>query len=88
MRIKGHSIAAAGADDGDIVVVDKSVKPEHGKIVIAYVDGEFICKRLYMKNGKTRPQAENPDFGDHPFQGWKNAGSVVRGGNPPFYGGA
>lgn len=68
MRIKGHSMAMAGIDDGDIVVVDKAIKAEHGKIVIACIDGEFTCKRLYMINGITRLQAANPDYKDIDFK--------------------
>lgn len=68
MRIKGHSMTMAGIDDGDIVVVDKAVKPEHGKIVIACVDGEFTCKRLYLLDGETRLQAANPDYKDIVFK--------------------
>lgn len=68
MRIKGSSMAMAGIEDGDIVVVDKAVKPEHGKIVIACVDGEFTCKRLYMLDGMTKLQAANPDYEDIVFK--------------------
>lgn len=68
MRIKGNSMAMAGIDDGDIVVVDKAINPEHGKIVIACVDGEFVCKRLYLQNGETRLQPANPNFEDIIFK--------------------
>ncbi|KXK43176.1 LexA family protein [Nitrosomonas europaea] len=68
MRIKGHSMAMTGIDDGDIVVVDKAVKAEHGKIVIACIDGEFTCKRLYMMDGITKLQAANPDYEDMVFK--------------------
>lgn len=68
MRIKGHSMAMAGIDDGDIVVVDKAVKPEHGKIVIACVDGEFTCKRLYSKGEIAKLQSANPDYEDIVFR--------------------
>lgn len=68
MRIKGQSMTMAGISDGDIVVVDRAVEPEHGKIVIACVDGEFTCKRLYKANGQTRLQAANPDYEDIAFK--------------------
>lgn len=68
MRIKGRSMVLAGIDDGDIVVVDRAVKPEHGKIVIACVDGEFTCKYLYMVDGITKLQAANPDYEDIVFK--------------------
>jgi len=68
MRIKGHSMAMAGIDDGDIVVVDRAVNPEHGKIVIACIDGEFTCKRLFMLDGMTKLQAANPEYADMIFR--------------------
>lgn len=61
-------MAMAGIDDGDIVVVDRAVNPEHGKIVIACIDGEFTCKRLYMMDGITKLQAANPDYEDIIFK--------------------
>ena len=36
----------ASIHDGDIVIVDKSIKPQSGKIVIAVVDGEMLIRRL------------------------------------------
>lgn len=38
----------AGILDGDILVIDRSLKPEHGKIVVACVDGEFTVKKLQL----------------------------------------
>lgn len=68
MRIKGHSMSMAGIDDGDIVVVDRAITAEHGKVVIACVDGEFTCKRLYMMDGITKLQSANPDYKDMNFR--------------------
>ena len=36
---------------GDILVVDRSVSQFYGKIVIAYLEGQFLCKRL-LKSSK------------------------------------
>jgi DNA polymerase V len=46
MKVRGHSMVNAGIFDGDIVIVDKSVKPISGKIVIAVLDGEMLIRRL------------------------------------------
>ena len=48
--------------DGDLLVVDRSLNPTHRSIVIAVVDGEFTVKRLYKRAGRIRLLAENPDF--------------------------
>jgi DNA polymerase V len=49
-------------NDGDILVVDRSIEPTHGKVVIAVLDGEFTVKRLYKKNGITKLLPANPNF--------------------------
>lgn len=45
MRVSGGSMVNAGIYDGDIVIVDRSLKPQNGKIVIAVVDGEMLIRR-------------------------------------------
>ena len=39
----------AGLDDGDLLVVDKSLEPTHNKIAVCFIDGEFTVKRLQVK---------------------------------------
>ena len=46
MRVTGNSMINASIHDGDIVIVDKSIKPQNGKVVIAVVDGEMLIRRL------------------------------------------
>lgn len=48
MRVSGNSMVNAGIYEGDIVIVDRSLKPRNGKIVIAVVDGEMLIRR-YQK---------------------------------------
>lgn len=64
MRVRGSSMRNAGIDDGDFIIVDKSITPRHGHIVLAVIDGEFTLKRLYQKNNITKLQAANPCFTD------------------------
>ncbi|OIP82157.1 MAG: peptidase S24 [Porphyromonadaceae bacterium CG2_30_38_12] len=45
-RVKGESMRDAGINDGDLLIVDKSLEPVDGKIAICYVDGEFTLKRI------------------------------------------
>ncbi|MDH3710402.1 MAG: translesion error-prone DNA polymerase V autoproteolytic subunit [Cyclobacteriaceae bacterium] len=62
LRVTGDSMSGSGIYSGDIVIVDRSLNPVSGKIVIAVVNNELTVKRLY-RNGKTielRP--ENPDY--------------------------
>ena len=45
MKVSGNSMINAGIFDGDIVIVDRSIKPQNGKIVIAVIDGEMLIRR-------------------------------------------
>ncbi len=45
-RVKGESMVEAGMLPGDLLVVDKSLEPQNGDIVVAYVDGGFTIKEL------------------------------------------
>ena len=45
-RVNGDSMIGAGLDDGDLLVIDRSLNPENGKIAVCLVDGEFTVKRI------------------------------------------
>lgn len=62
LRVSGSSMINAGIHDNDILVVDRSLEPVHGKIVIAAVNGELTVKRLYRKGGKIQLVAENEAY--------------------------
>ena len=59
VRLSGDSMKDAGLYDGDILVVDRSLEPAHGNIVVAVVNGEFTVKRLYRKGGQIQLTPEN-----------------------------
>ncbi len=61
-RASGDSMIGAGIHDGDLLIVDKSIQPIHGKIVIAVVYGELTVKRLHIDAKKTLLLAENPEY--------------------------
>jgi DNA polymerase V len=54
MRVSGRSMINAGIGDGDIVIVDRSLKPQSGKIIIAVLDGEMLIRRLEMAMNRLR----------------------------------
>ena len=62
LKASGHSMVEAGIFDGDIMVVDRAVKPRHGHIVVAVVDGDFTVKRLYQRAGRVKLRAANVTF--------------------------
>ena len=49
VRVEGESMIEAGIFHNDILVVDRSVTPVHGDIVVAQVDGGFTVKELCLR---------------------------------------
>lgn len=68
MRVRGPSMRDAGIDEGDYVVIDRSIEAKHGHIVLAVIDGEFTIKRLFRRAGRVKLQAANPTFADIEFR--------------------
>jgi DNA polymerase V len=66
--VKGSSMRDAGIHDGDKVLVDRSVEPRHGQIVVAVVNGDYTIKRLHSVAGCIELHAENPEFSPRKFQ--------------------
>lgn len=60
--VEGDSMQKAGIKDGDILVVDRSIEPSDGKIVIAALDGELTVKRLSVKSTGTWLVPENDNY--------------------------
>lgn len=60
MRVSGNSMINAGIFDGDIVIVDRSIKPKNGKIVIAVIDGEMLIRRYEQTLNKLRLVPDTP----------------------------
>lgn len=59
LEISGESMIEAGILDGDKVIVKQQNVAKHGEIVIAMIDGEATCKRLYNQNGNIMLIPEN-----------------------------
>ena len=85
MRVSGNSMIDAGVCDGDIVIVDKSIKPANGKIVIAVIDGEMLIRRyqktfnklLLISETKKSSTIDVSEFSD--FKIWGVVVYVIRG---------
>ena len=52
-------MTGAGIHSGDLLIVDRSLEPTDGQVVVAVLDGELTVKRLQMRQGVTRLLAEN-----------------------------
>ncbi|QNJ05860.1 DNA polymerase V/ subunit D [Synechococcus sp. MEDNS5] len=62
LRVSGDSMTGAGIHDGDLLVVDRSLDPRPGRVVVAVLDGGFTLKRLARHRGRLRLEAANPDY--------------------------
>lgn len=61
-KANGNSMIGAGIDDGDILVIDKSIEPQDGKIAVCFIDGEFTVKRIKVQENSLLLLPENPLF--------------------------
>ena len=61
-RVAGQSMVGAGLDDGDLLVIDRSLEPEDGKIAVCFVDGEFTVKRLKVAEDCVWLMPENKQY--------------------------
>jgi DNA polymerase V len=50
-RVVGDSMVDAGVDEGDILVIDRSLDPRDGDMAVCFVDGEFTLKHLRFRDG-------------------------------------
>ena len=58
----GNSMINAGINDNDTLIVDRSLEPKHGDIIIAVLNSELTVKRLYAKDNKVFLIPENQDY--------------------------
>src|SRR5262245_2382255 len=76
VKVEGDSMRDAGILSGDILVVDRSLEPSHGKIVVAILNGEFTVKRIHIGPRGVALLPENTAYepikihSDSDFQVW------------------
>ncbi|TCL72393.1 DNA polymerase V [Hydrogenispora ethanolica] len=61
-RVNGNSMKDAGAADGDLLVIDKSLEYRHDALAVCWIDGEFTLKRLRTVRGQLYLIPANPDY--------------------------
>lgn len=62
IRVSGDSMIDYGIFDHDLLIVDRSLEPHQGDIVIVALDGELTCKLLAIKNNIPYLKSGNPDY--------------------------
>ncbi len=61
-KASGTSMIGAGIDDGDILVIDRSIEAQNNKIAVCLIDGEFTVKRIKTEKDCVYLMPENSEF--------------------------
>lgn len=61
-RASGNSMTGAGIDDGDILVIDRSLEPVNHKIAVCCIDGDFTVKRIKIEKDCVYLLPENNSY--------------------------
>lgn len=61
-KASGSSMIGAGIDDGDIMVIDRSLEPKNNKIAVCCIDGEFTVKRIKTDKDCIYLMPENENY--------------------------
>jgi len=64
IRAAGDAMRDAGIHDGDVLLVDRAVQAAHGHVIVAVLDGELTCRRLWRQGGRIRLQAASAQVRD------------------------
>ncbi|MEI8365357.1 MAG: translesion error-prone DNA polymerase V autoproteolytic subunit [Parachlamydiaceae bacterium] len=85
LKVSGDSMIKAGIHHGDILIVDRSLEPTNGKVVIASVFGELTVKRLKIEGKRVQLVPENDAYhpiditGDEELKIWGVVTNVIHG---------
>ena len=64
VRARGDSMIDSGIYPGDLLIVDRSLSPRNGSIIIAVLDGELSVKGLKLNNDQATLSSSNPNYSD------------------------
>ncbi|MGB8192732.1 MAG: translesion error-prone DNA polymerase V autoproteolytic subunit [Chitinophagaceae bacterium] len=54
LRVTGDAMVDAGIFNGDVLIVDRSLKAVSGKVIVAILNGEMLVRRLEKTFNKVR----------------------------------
>ncbi|MDA3879151.1 MAG: translesion error-prone DNA polymerase V autoproteolytic subunit [Prolixibacteraceae bacterium] len=83
-RVAGDSMKNAGIDNGDLLVIDKSIRPRDGMIAVCFLDGEFIMKQIQIVDDGCWLIAANEQYppvkvgADNTFEIWGIVKHVIK----------
>lgn len=83
-RVRGKSMIGAGLNDGDLLIIDRSLEPANKKIAVCFIDGEFTIKRIKKDKDTIWLIPENEDYSpikvtaDNEFIIWGVVTTVIK----------
>ena len=66
-RMNSDAMIGAGIHSGDTLIVDRSIKPVNGRVIVAIMEGELLVRRLQKNINSVTLLAENKKFSDIPL---------------------
>lgn len=83
-RVIGNSMVDAGINEGDLVIIDRSLTPHDGSIAVCFIDGDFTVKRISIRDdgvyltpaNATFPELKVPE--ESSFQIWGVVSHIVK----------
>ena len=83
-RVIGNSMVEAGINEGDLLIIDRSLTPHDGSIAVCFIDGDFTVKRLSVRDEGVFLTPANADFPelrveeDSNFQVWGVVSHIIK----------
>ncbi|WP_019038733.1 LexA family protein [Psychroflexus tropicus] len=83
-RVRGKSMIGAGLNDGDLLIIDRSLEPGNKKIAVCFIDGEFTVKRIKKEKEIIWLMPENKEYepirvtADNEFIIWGVVTTVIK----------
>ncbi len=83
-RVIGNSMVDAGINEGDLLIIDRSLTPHDGNIAVCFIDGDFTVKRLSMRDNRLFLTPANADYPELPvnedsnFQVWGVVSHIIK----------
>ncbi len=84
IKVTGNSMIDAGINSGDILVVDRSLKPTNRNIIVAALNDKLLVKRYVLTDNEIELMSENTDFANikvktnDKFEVWGVVKSIIK----------
>lgn len=61
-RVVGNSMSGEGIEEGDLLIIDKSLELMDGDLAVCFINGEFTVKRVKLEKDFAWLVPSNPDY--------------------------